>query len=72
MLSCHLCAPRAQRLSYLAEFHEIWYELVSKLRRTPHFKFPRIINGNMANMRTFQAGAIWAPFVSGHWNDMWL
>ena len=59
MLSYPLCAPQAQPLSHLTEFHASWYELVKlKVRRMPHFIFPRIINGNVANMRTFQAGAI--------------
>ena len=59
MLSCPLCAPQAQILSNLTEFHASWYELVTlNLRRMPHFIFPRIVNDYMANMRTFQAGAI--------------
>ena len=57
MLSCTLCVPQAQHLSHLTEFYEILYERVTlKVRRMPHFKFPNIFNGNMANMRTFQAG----------------
>lgn len=59
MLSCPLCAPQAQLLSNLAEFHASWYELVTlNIRRMPHFIFTRNINGNMASMRTLQAGAI--------------
>jgi hypothetical protein len=67
----YVCVPPAQRLSQLTEFYETWYEVVIlKVRRMPHFKFPGIINGNMAKMRTFQARTTLALFASGHWNDV--
>jgi hypothetical protein len=59
MLSCPLCTLQAKLLSHLTDFHAGWYEIAKlKVRRMPHFIFPRIINGNVANMREFQAGAI--------------